>query len=117
MASSKKASFFTYLLSFLGYISVFVGLVVAAVGNFVTGIVIALVGAAAALISWQISSRNFFRAWWKQIEDANLEDAIRADVTVAMRIYTKNPSKRTLKKIRTLNPQAADMIEEAIGKK
>ena len=113
----KKASLLTYLLSFLGYVSVFVGLVVAAVGNFVIGILIALVGAAAALISWKVSTRQIFNAWWQQIEDANLVDAIRADVTVAMRVYTKNPSNLTLKKIRSLNPQAADMIEEAIGKK
>lgn len=113
----KKASLFTYLVSFLGYVSIFVGLIVAAVGNFSIGILITLAGTLAAYLAWQVSTRMIFKTWWKQIEDAGLEGPIREDVTVAMRVYTKNPSNLTLKKIRSLNPEAAGMIEEAIGKK
>ena len=64
-----------------------------------------------------ISNHKAFKTWWKQVEKANLIDAIKTDVSVAKTIYSKNPKPATLKKIEALNPEAAAQIRASIGKK
>ena len=64
-----------------------------------------------------ISNCKAFKTWWKQVEKANLIDAIKTDVSVAKTIYSKNPKPATLKKIEALNPAAALQIRAGIGKK
>ena len=46
-----------------------------------------------------ISNRKAFKKWWKQVEDAGLEERIKTDVALAKAIYSKNPIRATLKKI------------------
>lgn len=59
-----------------------------------------------------ISNRKAFKKWWKQVEDAGLEERIKTDVALAKAIYSKNPIRATLKKIEALNPAAAEAIRE-----
>ena len=59
-----------------------------------------------------ISNRKAFKKWWKQVEDAGLEEHIRNDIAVAKVVYSKNPIRATLKKIESLNPAAAEAIRE-----
>lgn len=59
-----------------------------------------------------ISNRKAFKKWWKQVEDAGLEERIKTDVALAKAIYSKNPIRATLKKIESLNPAAAKAIRE-----
>ena len=59
-----------------------------------------------------ISNRKAFKKWWKQVEDAGLEEHIRNDIAVAKVVYNKNPIRATLKKIESLNPAAAEAIRE-----
>lgn len=62
------------------------------------------------------SNHVAFRKWWKQVEKANLVPEISRSVDTAVAVYKKNPTKQTLSKIRTLNPQAAAHIERALQK-
>ena len=64
-----------------------------------------------------ISNHKAFKTWWKQVEKANLIDAIKTDASVARMVYDKNPKSATLKKIEQLNPTAAAQIRAATGKK
>ncbi len=73
---------------------------------------IALIVVGLALMAWgrYISKSKQFKKWWKQVEDNNLEPQIAASTDLAIEIYKKNPQKRTLKKIESLNPAAAERI-------
>lgn len=59
-----------------------------------------------------ISNRKAFKKWWQQVEDANLVEQIQTDVEIAKIVYSKNPTRATLKKIESLNPAAAEAIRE-----
>lgn len=63
-----------------------------------------------------ISNNKTFNKWWKQVKDANLEPEISKSIGIAIEIYNKNPGKRTLEKIRELNPAAAAQIEKSLSK-
>ncbi len=64
-----------------------------------------------------ISNRKAFKTWWKQVEALGLDEKMKSDVSVAKAVYDKNPKRVTLKKIETLNPEAAAFIREQTGKK
>ena len=57
-----------------------------------------------------VSNEKNFKKWWKQVKDAGLEEQIRSNAQVALKIYEKNPKNRTIKEIAKLNPQAAEML-------
>lgn len=64
-----------------------------------------------------ISDRKAFKTWWKQVEKLGLEEQMKSDVSVAKAVYDKNPKRITLKKIESINPEAAQYIREQTGKK
>lgn len=66
------------------------------------------------LYSNWVADRKAFKKWWKQIKDANLEPRIAESEELALEIYRKNPERRTLEKIRALNPTAAALIEKSL---
>ncbi len=66
------------------------------------------------LYSNWVAGRKAFNRWWKQVKDANLEPRIAESTELAFEIYQRNPEKRTLEKIRTLNPEAAARIENSL---
>ena len=111
-----KNSFLASLVSILGCICLMGGIMGAAEGEEGMAFLI-LVGI--PLIVWGkiISNNKAFKKWWKQIEDKNLEPVIARDLNTAIAIYNKNPQKRTLKKIATLNPSFAQQIEQSIANK
>ena len=77
-----------------------------------------LVGIPIAILGRQISRAKSFKTWWKQIENNNLEPVIAQDLDTAISIYKKNPQRRTLKKIESLNPQfAAHIKQNIVGQK
>ncbi len=64
----------------------------------------------------QKKKETAFEEWWDQIKAANLESQIIQSQSVAVQVFKKNPQKRTLKKIRKLNPSAAAYIEQKMKK-
>lgn len=81
------------------------------------GIMIAVVGVLLAIWGKYISNNKVFKTWWKQVTDANLEPQIAASTGVAVKVYNKNPQKRTLRKIAQLNPAATAIEEQLAAKK
>lgn len=96
------------VVSIFGGLLVFMGLVDAVDEKY---LIIGL-GIALMICGKLISNRKAFKKWWKQVEDAGLEEHIRNDIAVAKVVYSKNPIRATLKKIESLNPAAAEAIRE-----
>ena len=80
-------------------------------------LVIIALGVGLALWGRNISQNKAFKTWWKQIEEKNLEPQIAQNMQFAIDVYNKNPQNRTLKKIETLNPYAAEYIRNNLIKK
>ncbi len=112
-----KNSFLASVVSILGCICILV--IVTDFDSYtMEEIVPAMLAGIALLIGGKmISNRKVFKTWWKQVEKANLIDAIKTDVATAKMVYSKNPKNATLKKIEQLNPAAAAAIRASIGKK
>jgi len=106
-----KNSFLASLVSILGCICLMGGIMGAAEGEEGMAFLI-LVGI--PLIVWGkiISNNKAFKKWWKQIEEKNLEPQLPQSVELCKIIYSKNPCKRTLKKLAQYNPTAVQVIEE-----
>ena len=96
------------VVSIFGGLLVFMGLVDAVDEKY---LIIGL-GIALMICGKLISNRKAFKKWWKQVEDAGLEEHIKNDIAVAKVVYSKNPTRATLKKIESLNPAAAEAIRE-----
>ena len=109
-----KNSFLASVFSIFGSVLVLGGiLIVIEEGEIAGGILMAAVGVALILVGKSISNSKSFKKWWKQqITERGLEPHIAASVDIAVQIYNKNPGERTLKKIRQLNPAAADWIQQ-----
>ena len=109
-----KNSFLASIVSILGCI-----LIIGAIANFgddpAMAVCYILIGVALAIWGKLISDNKSFKKWWKQIEDNNLEAAVAKDLNIAIAIYRKNPHRRTIKKISTLNPTFAEYIRQNIA--
>lgn len=113
-----KNSFWASVVSIIGCLLITGGILSAIVeGEIFGGLVIAVVGFALAAWGKNISDNKAFKKWWQQIIDNKLEEQIAQSESVAIGIYNKNPSPRTLKKIAELNPAAAANIEKALAEK
>ncbi len=106
-------SFLASAVSILGC-ALCVGGIVAAFEGSPEGLTLLLIGIPLAIWGKIISKNKEFKKWWKQIEDENLVGQIASSVDTAALIYSKNPDKRTLKKIEELNPTAAQYIKNSI---
>lgn len=79
-------------------------------------IIMIVSGLALAFLGKYISNNKAFKKWWKQIEENNLEADIAQNLNTAIIVYQKNPQRRTIKKIATLNPAFAEYIEKNTSK-
>jgi hypothetical protein len=115
--------FFWYKNSFLASVVSIAGCGIAMCGiaNFESdagaGILLILLGVGIAIWGKIISNNKAFKKWWKQVKDNNLETAVATDLNTAIAVYNKNPQKRTIKKIATLNPKFAEYIQQNIANK
>ena len=114
-----KNSFLASLVSILGSVMALSSIAMIMEGGENAGAGIAMMVAGVAMIIWgkKISKNKAFKKWWKQIEDNNLEDAVKTDLNTAITIYKKNPTKRTIQEIAKLNPQFATYITQNVAKK
>ena len=106
-----RNSFLASVVSIAGSGAGIVAIMMLFSGEIVAGIGCAAVAAVLLYLGKKISEKKSFDKWWKQVEKANLEPEIRRSRETAVEIYRKNPEKRTLEKIRNLNPAAAVFIE------
>ena len=111
-----KNSFLASVVSIFGCALIMIGIMGVVEGE-PDALVCVIPGLALAIWGRSISHNKAFKKWWKQIEEKNLEPVIARDLNTAIAVYNKNPQKRTLKKIATLNPSFAQQIEQSIAKK
>lgn len=112
-----KNSFLASVVSIIGCVLIMMGIFSIVEETVGEGIICIIVGLALAILGKLISENKAFKTWWKQVTDANLEPQIAQSVDVAIKVYSKNPQKRTLKKIAELNPAAAENIEKQLAAK
>ena len=111
-----KNSLLASIVSILGCALTMAG--IAGVFDGETELLVAVIpGIAMAVWGKIISNNKAFNKWWEQIKEKNLEPVIAQDLNTAIAIYNKNPQKRTLKKIETLNPVFADHISQQLATK
>lgn len=106
-----KNSILATLVSAIGALIIACGLAGLFSGEIGGALALILAGAAIMAAAKWISDEKAFRKWWKQVKDNHLEPEITKSTELAVAIYRKNPEKRTLRKIRALNPEAATYIE------
>ncbi len=113
-----KNSVLASIVSILGCLAITIAVVVGLeTGIDADGISLIVVGVALAVAGKVISKNKQFKTWWKQVTDAKLDEAMKTDANLAVKVYNKNPKKRTLKMIAQLNPAAAQYIEAQKAKK
>lgn len=81
--------------------------------EFLNGVILLLLGIGLALLASWISDRSQFSAWKRKVKKSGLIPEIQRSVPVAIRVYQTNPCTQALTFIRTLNPQAAELIEQS----
>lgn len=108
-----RNSLLASLVSILGCILCLSGIYAAIEGEF-EALSLLIVGVPIVIWGKIISKNKEFKKWWQEIEENNLVPQIASSVDTAALIYSKNPDKRTLKKIEELNPAAAQCIKTSI---
>ena len=108
-----KNSFLASAVSVFGCIIIFMGFQ----DVFTDRVPFIVLGVALLGVGKVISNRKAFKTWWKQVEKLGLDEKMKTDYTVAKLVYDKNPKHVTLKKIESINPEAAQLIREQTGKK
>lgn len=116
-SNSVLATVLSFLGSAIGTLSLVGGVIAILCGEFGEGVPLLIGGFAIAvaltgLAEW-ISKTKYFNTWWKtEVVQKNWEPEIRKSQDSAIYIYKLYPVERTLKKIETMNPQAAAYIRE-----
>ena len=111
-----KNSFLASLVSIIGCLLILGGIATFS-ESIGAAILIIVIGLALAVWGKIISDNKAFKTWWKQVVDAGLVPQIAVNTATALAVYNKNPQKRTLQKIRELNPTAAQQIQASIDAK
>lgn len=75
------------------------------------------IGLAMCMLGKGISVNKAFKTWWDTVVGTGKAAQMRTDQELCVEVYNKNPGKRTLKKIREINPVAGEWIEQHISKK
>ena len=104
------------IVSIIGWAMISAGVVGAIEGD-PAALIAVIPGIGLAIYGKIISKNKSFDKWWKEIEEKNLDPVIARDLNAAITIYNKNPDKRTLKKIETLNPNFAEYIRQNATRK
>lgn len=77
----------------------------------------AIVGLGVCVLGKMISVNKSFKTWWDTVIGTGMAARMRTEREVCVEVYNQNPGKRTLKKIREINPEAAGWIEQHIPQK
>ena len=76
-----------------------------------------IVGVAMCILANTISDNKAFKTWWDTVIGTGVAARMKTERELCIEVYKKNPKKQTLKKIREINPEAAEWIEQNILKK
>ena len=77
----------------------------------IAGIALIIIGALLMLWASKINDNKAFKRWLKGAKEKNVDQIVSSSVNSAIEVYNIMPGKPMLNYIRTLNPQAAEIIE------
>ena len=112
-----KNSFLASICSMCGYGIAVSGILVAIGENVIAGILMITWGVALSFLASVISERKKFSEWKKQVKKGGYTSVIQNNIQGAIQVYNTYPCKKSLEYIRTLNPQAAELIEQKLPAK
>ena len=112
-----KTSVLASAVSIFGCGFMLMGIASAFSGQVVGGIIMALCGVGLSIWASEISENKRFKVWKKKVEEGGFVPAIQSNMKTAIDCYNTLPGKKTLAYIRTLNPAAADNIEQQLAAK
>lgn len=69
------------------------------------------------IISNSKADNKAFETWWDTMIGTGKVARMKSDQELCVEVYNENPGKRTLKKIREINPEAGEQIERYISRK
>lgn len=98
--------------SIIGYMFFVIGVLTMLSESVTGGILLVLYGVGLTIGASVISKNKQFKTWKKQIETSGYVPLMQNSIQTAIQIYNTYPGKKTLNYIRSINPQAADLIEE-----
>lgn len=76
-----------------------------------------IVGVVMCILAKRISNNKVFKRWWDGVIGTGRVARMKTERELCIEVYNENPEKQTLKKIREINPEAAEWIEQNISKK
>lgn len=76
-----------------------------------------IIGLVMCILGKGISVNKAFKTWWDTVIGTGKAAQMRTDRELCVEVYNENPGKHTLKKIREINPEAGEWIEQHISKK
>lgn len=109
-----KNSFLASSCSILGYIIVIGGVVTAISEDIIGGIILIISGFVLMFLAKNISENKQFKKWKKQINRKGDISVIENSIQGAIQVFNTYPCKKSLEYIRTLNPQAAEFIDQEL---
>lgn len=109
-----KNSVLATVCSMFGYGIAVSGVLVTITEDVIGGIVMIVCGFALSFLASSISESKKFSEWKKQIKKGGYTSVIQNSIQGAMQVYNTYPCKKALEYIRTLNPQAAELIDQEL---
>lgn len=112
-----KNSILASIVSVLGCVCILVTVMVFDLSDLTESMPPIILGVALLVGGKLLSNHKAFKKWWEKVEEANLIEPMKTDISTAQIVYSKNPCKATLKKIAQLNPAAVEAIKASPVKK
>ncbi len=84
--------------------------------SFSDGLVPLIIGTIFSLLAYWLGKRAEFRKWLKRLKKSGELDDIESSLETAVKLYSLNPCKRTLKYIKSKNRSAAEHITSELKK-
>ena len=112
-----KNSILATLLSFVSYFCMLGGIMMLFDGEFLGFVVLFALGIGIGAVGSALSEWKRFRSFRKQLEKKGLIPQIQASTQLALQVYDAYPAPKTVEYIRTLNPAAAQILDQRLAAK
>lgn len=100
------------LCNLIGSLMAIYGFAIMIRSSFTNGLLLLALGIGMMFLASWISDKSEFPAWKRKVRKSGLIPEIQRSVPTAIQVYQTNPCPQALNYIRTLNPQAAEIIEQ-----
>jgi len=110
-----KNSILATILSFLSYFVMLAGVMMLFEREFLGFVVLFALGIGISALGSAVSEWKRFHSFKKQLKKKGLIPQIQASTQLALQVYDAYPAKKTVAYIRTLNPAAAQILDQRLA--